>query len=432
MFTAIAASAFSDSFAQAKRVARKLAARVRPARSDSDSPDDIVIIPGRGKHEDNSNLVQFNCPEVLDFSSGSVVLPLRITCYCRHHREKVGFNVHFTMLDHNGRVVGSGTTRPIMITDDHKSTGVNKTNPTATAQNVDSATTSKQEWPYADPEANHTSRKGSLGPERAKKRAKPYDGTGRAGKIRRKGSTSSMSGFVSPMTSAVATRASTPAQPTIPMSPLQSTVSTPESFDATSAEVAASLLSAAFDMSVSPADTPASNVFEDVVMPDVQPQIQLDLNGPTISLEELTNSSSFMSGISPEPVPPMSIGLSPAQTMNVASPEVSYMLFNHDPPMTTLPPPKIHRLIPSSGPTYGGIEVTVLGANFHPAMQLNCVFGDVSSSSTQRWSDNTLVCLLPPTTSPGVVAVWFEGIQKEEDGSPPSLFAYTDETDRAL
>ena len=97
-----------------------------------------------------------------------------------------------------------------------------------------------------------------------------------------------------------------------------------------------------------------------------------------------------------------------------------------------LPLPKIHRLIPASGPTYGGIEITVLGANFHPNMQLNCVFGDARSSSTQRWSDNTLVCLLPPSPTPGVVAVWFDGIQKEEDGSPPSLFAYTDETDRAL
>ena len=74
----------------------------------------------------------------------------------------------------------------------------------------------------------------------------------------------------------------------------------------------------------------------------------------------------------------------------------------------------------------------MLGSNFHPSLQLNCVFGDVIASSTQRWSDNTLVCILPPRASSGVVAVWFSGMQKEEDGTPPCLFTYTDESDRAL
>ena len=78
-------------------------------------------------------------------------------------------------------------------------------------------------------------------------------------------------------------------------------------------------------------------------------------------------------------------------------------------------------------------------------MQLSCVFGDARATETQRWSDNTLVCVLPPREVPGVVAVWFEGIEGqqkgmggqggqgdgEEDG-PPVLFAYTDESDRAL
>ncbi|KAJ2925125.1 hypothetical protein H1R20_g11951, partial [Candolleomyces eurysporus] len=83
---------------------------------------------------------------------------------------------------------------------------------------------------------------------------------------------------------------------------------------------------------------------------------------------------------------------------------------------------------------HGGIEVTVLGANFHPSIQLNCIFGDVAASSTQRWSENTLVCVLPPRAVPGVVAVWFEGFPKVEDplSSPASLFTYLDESDRAL
>lgn len=113
-----------------------------------------------------------------------------------------------------------------------------------------------------------------------------------------------------------------------------------------------------------------------------------------------------------------------------------YMFF--DPLQSTQPlqlqPPTIHRLIPNTGPTHGGIEVTILGANFHPNLQLNCVFGDVQASSTQRWSDNTLVCVLPPRAMAGVVAVWFEGFPKAEEQThtPPSLFTYSDESDRAL
>ena len=96
--------------------------------------------------------------------------------------------------------------------------------------------------------------------------------------------------------------------------------------------------------------------------------------------------------------------------------------------------PTIHRLIPNTGPTHGGIEVTVLGANFHANVPLNCVFGDVVASSTQRWSENTLVCILPPRATPGVVAVWIDGFAKTDDPSvmPTSLFTYSDESDRAL
>ncbi|CAL1707255.1 unnamed protein product [Somion occarium] len=414
---------------EAKRVARKLAARVRPARSDSESPDDAVIIPGRGKHEDTSNLVQFNCPEVLDFSSGSVVLPLRITCYCRHHREKVGFNVHFTMLDHNGRVVGSGMTRPIMITDDHKSTGVNK------AANSSTQTPTNADSPRDDDAVGGTTKRKNTrdgATERSKKRTKPYDGANRGGKIRRKDSISSLQSIPSAVASTSATRAptraSTPAQALLRGSPLHTIDPehlTSNSIDSASAEVAAALLSNGFDLSMPSLSNGIGQSLDDIVMPDAQ----VNIDPSAMTLEELTNQS-FLTN---DPSDPMSLNLNPSDPLSV-SPSISYMLFNNDPPppISNLPTPKIHRLIPSAGPTYGGIEVTILGANFHPAMQLSCVFGETVSSSTQRWSENTLVCLLPPSLSAGVVPVWFDGIAKEDDGSPPCLFTYTDETDRAL
>ncbi len=71
-------------------------------------------------------------------------------------------------------------------------------------------------------------------------------------------------------------------------------------------------------------------------------------------------------------------------------------------PQRSIPPPtpRIQRLIPSSGPTHGGIEITVLGSNFTHAPELHLTFGGCRSSFTQRWSDNTLVCLLPPRSFP--------------------------------
>ncbi|KAI0821700.1 hypothetical protein BC628DRAFT_1422510 [Trametes gibbosa] len=424
---------------EAKRVARKIAARVRPARSDSDSQEEPRIIPGQGKHEDTSNILQFNCPEVLEFSSGSVILPLRITCYCRHHREKVGFHLHFTMLDHMGRVVGTGTTKPIMITDDHKSTGVG-------AQKAGSEFGSKMDWTVGGADgqdgtsAKRKKGQGTAGIDRSKKRAKPYDSNNRASRLHRQSSSGSLQS-PSELNSAFATRASSPMQSTLPQS-LQTQLSTPpptfsfgspqhsttsatpaECFESVTSTAGTSPMMPAFDMNAPLSDFINANFQADVPMPDCS-----DLGSPAIPFPDPA-SSPFMHGpAQPQPMmDPMALSVPPIVSA------VPFMLFKHDPPPPIdLPPPRIHRLIPSVGPTYGGIEVTVLGANFHPSMQLNCVFGGTTSTSTQRWSDNTLVCILPPSTQPGAVHVWFEGMPKEEDGSPPCLFTYTDETDRAL
>ncbi|KAJ2992087.1 hypothetical protein NUW58_g2291 [Xylaria curta] len=46
--------------------------------------------------------------------------PMRIACYCRHHAEKLGFQVIITLKDYIGNVVAQGISSSIMITDDHK------------------------------------------------------------------------------------------------------------------------------------------------------------------------------------------------------------------------------------------------------------------------------------------------------------------------
>ncbi|KAG6920260.1 hypothetical protein DXG01_005029 [Tephrocybe rancida] len=388
---------------EARRVAKKLAARVRPARSDSESGDDRHA---KGKQtEDTTSIIQFNCAEVLDFSTGSVVLPLRITCYCRHHREKVGFNVHFTMMDHQGRIVGTGSSRPIMITDDHK------TAPSANAtrqadfpngfMNVDS------EWPQASGTAKEISPEARAPSKRkqdtAGKRPKPYDSTGKPNRVSRESSVVSQP---SPST--------TPASLPMTRSPTPAVLQQMLSSDAMVTQQQPPPLQ--YSSNGSESSSPSTLVTPldrspDINIPDPH---QLENSHAPSPLSLPTTAPSVVMPTHPHPMP--------------------FMFFDPLGAQMPMQLPLIHRLIPSMGPTHGGIEVTILGANFHPSLQLNCVFGDVAASSTQRWSDNTLVCVLPPRAMAGVVAVWFDGFPKmlDQTNAHPSLFTYADESDRAL
>ena len=373
-----------------KRAARKVTSRVK---TDAEETSSENLDP-------SLSLLQFNCPEELDFSTGSVVLPMRITCYCRHHREKVGFNVHFKMIDYKGRIVGSGSTPPIMITDDHKST--HKSQPLPHSLNP-SATPA--DWNGSPPDAP---RKSAQKVVTTKKRAKPYDPSVRRKSLKdAKAETSSPSA----MSSVLPTRASSPVAVTQPTTPaLSSALSSPKP---------------SFDSLASPTDF-ISGIYgqSEIPIPDFNQTLNQTLDAPD-----------FAQTASPNPPDPTtSPTLShPSAVVQPPRPQPA-IFFNFDPP-APIPPfqlPKIHRLIPSAGPTHGGIEVTVLGANFHAHISLNCIFGEMMASSTQRWSDNTLVCVLPARPTPGVVAVWFDGIEIQDDGTPPCLFTYTDESDRGL
>ncbi|KAI0305727.1 hypothetical protein B0F90DRAFT_1700490 [Multifurca ochricompacta] len=412
---------------EAKRVARKLAQRVRPQRYDSDSPE-AANAAANGTTEP-FNIVQFNCPEVLSFSSGTVVFPLRITCYCRHHRERVGFHVHFTMSDHTGRIVGTGTTHPIMITDDHKSTGANTKQPPP----------AEADWlqlsgDAAPEKATSSKRKHSHTPEitsdQGKKRLK-MNGTsyGDSKGFSRRSSSGSLDS-PSAFTSALPTRATTP-QPASSGSPSQFSSTAPPSprisprFIVPGAEVP---LPSPRPSVASPGGPEPAILDTSEVLLSAQPLLDMT---PLAVAERGVSPATFLPTAPPSPV---AISVPQYQLLQdpLASAPLPFMFFPEPPPMTPISQPRIHRLIPSSGPIIGGIEVTVLGSNFHPSFQLNCIFGDVMASSTQRWSDNTLVCILPPRATSGVVAVWLGGFQKEEDGTPPCLFTYTDESDRAL
>ncbi|KAF9086122.1 hypothetical protein BGX23_009121 [Mortierella sp. AD031] len=77
-------------------------------------------------------IMVFSSTEYVDISSGQCLLPTRITCYCRHHNEKVGFRIQFTAKDSTGAVVASVLSNAVMMMDDHKSGKRPTTAPTKT------------------------------------------------------------------------------------------------------------------------------------------------------------------------------------------------------------------------------------------------------------------------------------------------------------
>ncbi|KAI9276276.1 eukaryotic translation initiation factor 3 subunit G-domain-containing protein [Sporodiniella umbellata] len=74
--------------------------------------------------EERRRILLFNCSDLVEFNSGEAVIPTRITCYCRHHSEKIGFRIVFVIKDSNDQVLATGRSPPIMITDDHKSSKI--------------------------------------------------------------------------------------------------------------------------------------------------------------------------------------------------------------------------------------------------------------------------------------------------------------------
>jgi uncharacterized protein len=332
------------------------------------------------KGEDTTSIIQFNCPELLDFATGSTVLPLRITCYCRHHREKVGFRVTFTLHDDTGRVVGTGTTPPIMITDDHK-TG------TTTRKKINEVVTSTSAGQKD---------KSAL----ARVRPKPYENSRPAS---RKASTNASPS--SSLPSLPDTRSPTPADFTQSALWLQSIHSAPSDWSGLSPP-GASIPEALLDPATL-VNTPGMPIGQELVIPETITE-QSHIMPTSSSHATISNTATSM-------VPPLSFFPAGGST--------SFL---------TLPTPVIHRIVPAKGPTSGGTEVTVLGSNFQASADIKCVFGDIVASSTQRWSDNTLVCIVPARLTPGVVPVWIEGHAISPENASPPHFTYEDESDRAL
>ncbi|KAI8082659.1 uncharacterized protein B0P05DRAFT_636680 [Gilbertella persicaria] len=292
---------------------------------------------------EEQKVLLFNCSEVVDFNSGDTILPTRITCYCRHHNERLGFCIYFEMLDHTGKQVATGMSPPIMITDDHKSNKV------------------------------------------------------KAGRKRQRTEIDKL-----------------PPNASILSSPFDQPPFAPSSSSSSSSAVPNTI--ASFQQ-----NRPMYNNPHFIPQPyQIQPR-------PTHSTTTTTTTTTTAAAaaVIMDPRSPLTPLDSP---MGGNSPFIEKAMSPVPAPNTERP--SLQRLIPNEGPTFGGVEVTLLGSGFRAG--LTCMFGDVAASSTHFWSPNTLVCILPPAAEAGTVVVSFKEYPLVVDSQDVTLFTYYNENDRAL
>lgn len=312
---------------------RKRSQRRKENKIKNENNEDVCMEDDKSLANEEQKVLLFNCSEVVDFSSGDTILPTRITCYCRHHNERLGFCIYFEMHDHNGKQVATGMSPPIMITDDHKSNKM-KAGRKRLRTDIEKPSSFDTRQHHQQQQHHHLSA-GPLIP-----------------------------------------------QPRLPIQQQQQQHT--QNFQN--------------KYQIQPRPTTTTSSMMDARSSPITP-----MDSP------MTHTSPFMTerAISPAPV-------------SVSSSSTT----------THLERPLLQRLIPNEGPTFGGVEVTVLGSGFRAG--LTCMFGDVAASSTHYWSPNTLVCILPPAAEAGTVVVSFKEHPLVVDSQDVTLFTYYNENDRAL
>ncbi|KAJ2159940.1 SPT3 Dosage dependent suppressor of Ty-induced promoter mutations-like protein [Coemansia sp. RSA 552] len=421
---------------------------------------------------EKKRIVIFNCNDLQDLSKGEVVLPTRITCYCRHHMEKVGFNIYLTLLDADNNVLAEHVSPPIMITDDHKSTkfktdrtktrakpeydrhmhhgggegnaayanhalsGMNS--PHAGAQfslldgngllnvkmgmarqdlSVRNSPTLRphpyqQGYPYAHQHGflDSYSQFGSLAPT-------PSLGNTPLGSPML--SAAHMSGFESPFNlppphqqPGLALGNYTPQQQQPPpqAGPQQPSSATMASFFGRDAPTQSVL------QQMGPLyDGMAAGGSNALGLQPLSPQQQQQQQG----LLDDSAVAGFMSQLnSPSLAATVAASSSAAAAAAAAA-------------VAGLEPIQIGQLIPTQGPVAGGVSVMITGRGFHPNVEV--FFGDVRAGQVRVESATAITCVLPPAKMSGPVALRIRdhttlNVAETSD----SGFAYVEDTDQAL
>lgn len=435
--------------------------RKRAARKKIKKPEEEKI----WSQDEEHRVVVFNCQEVKEWvpfpdalepvrpdlnGPGSTMyleVPMRIACYCRHHSEKMGFNVIFTLKDYKDRVIAQAMSNPIMITDDHK-THLTAPAPTAVPERP-VASISANPAPPVD--ANNLVRPAQNGGFHVSLSNGDLAAMQRNGQVNYQ---SPGSGKTTP-TAATSHNLSRPASPGLigPATkkrkasgsrlPDGLTMTRLDTSPSPSAQGAGSQISAA----TSPF-TPSLNAFSQADARFAQQNVHAPFaTGPSTpnsndfasfhnsnrsaSMDNLSMAQLYSAPASKHPSrapSPNGLRNSVASTNQFARELMSNVFTSPTNLNQPRAPPIMHKIIPNEGPTVGGIEVTVLGAGFHQGLEV--WFGNNKATTTTFWGESSLVCLLPPSESTGVVPVRFNSPAAHPAraaGNPATLlFKYID------
>ncbi|CAO3578382.1 unnamed protein product [Absidia cylindrospora] len=370
--------------------------------------------------KDRDRILLFNCSPMVNFSSGDTILPTRITCYCRHHNEKVGFRIQFVMRNDQGSIVAKGCSPPIMITDDHKSSkqrnnSVSGTSSANDTNNNDGSSRKRGRSDYENQQAPDTpapSRRGSISEHN-------NNNTMATTPLHLNPSAS----FVIPSSTSSPYQYSHPSPPTDGITtPNNSLSSSPQTM----------LIGNDLAMTPFTADnaSPYSQTLQHAMPTDTMTNL---LNG-TLTNDTTTTANNNNNNNNPYILPTANNGLSndgtwPQNRRRRITNNSGYTTDETIPTWRSDYTPQLERLVPAQGPTYGGVEVTVLGSGFYRG--LTCLFGE-HAASTVYWNPNTLVCVLPPAATPGPVVVSFKEHPIVLEGQDVALFTYYDASDQAL
>ncbi|KAI9742472.1 MAG: hypothetical protein M1818_004006 [Claussenomyces sp. TS43310] len=398
--------------------------------------------------------------------------PMRIACYCRHQHEKLGFQVIFTIKDCDDRLVAQAISSSIMITDDHKTHTMPSQNPNCsdaqlfpgaaifssengsggfemsiapfrTSQSSSDLQGLQQGFSVSFPAPMNVPV--SLGPSQVtsttmtprvlSRQGSPTTQNGPTSKKRKaSGSNKVPSGLAM-------TRLETVQSPNGPSScaPAGTAPSAPT-------PNAGSLQAPEAQFSLPSSISPGASCYNaGPLTPNSNDQVLFSGPNRSQSMDNIALNQLYSAPTSAHPSrPPSPNGLrNSVQNYQQQQAQIAQAVANgfYGLPLTVNPhrPPTIHKMIPSEGPKAGGIEVTCLGSGFFQGLEV--MFGDTKATTTTYWGETSLVCLLPPASYAGTVAVTFKHQHQHQQAqaypTPPIpkqqiLFKYVDDDEQQI
>ncbi|KAL7269334.1 SPT3 Dosage dependent suppressor of Ty-induced promoter mutations-like protein [Rhizina undulata] len=404
--------------------------------------------------------------------SGTMMIeaPMRIACYCRHQAEKSGFRVIFTIKDHNDKVLAQSITGPILITDDHKT---NSTSPEPGFNNVTMSPPVYHTPAMSFPQQSQPGTRGPT-PEAKPHQISPHTSflpspTSQYGRPELSiPSNGSAPGPISPVGSSSKKRKANGHINKIPqgltMTRINGDSSYSNQFPGTSAPVPMPLnlmntvpsYQPAFpsytgDLNLQMNNNHSRQHLQWQHVPTATP-----LNDPRGDDQAFTFDSNGVQRTDNRNYANNHPFSSPNSTTHSRAPSPSPNKHFHQIRMPTsvthfpgqfqIPPnvfpntrqqiqqqqsiPQISRIVPGEGPCIGGIEVTVLGSGFVDGLIV--VFGDNPATQNTRFSDSTMICVLPPHVAPGPVVVTLRDIALPMSRENVRFFTYVDDADKSL